>query len=55
MIHIIDGVFANHQLEKFSKTINRSTEPFVSGYASKKGKVSLKILKTTLMLLCATL
>jgi|TARA_B110000259_G_scaffold182008_1_gene224982 hypothetical protein len=38
MIHIIDGVFANHQLEKFSKTINRSTEPFVSGYASKKGE-----------------
>ena len=38
MIHIIDGVFANHQLEKFSKTINRSTEPFVSGYASKEGE-----------------
>jgi len=38
MIHIIDGVFADHQLKNFSKTINRSKEPFVSGYASKEGE-----------------
>lgn len=38
MIHIIDGVFTKHQLNNFSKTINRSKEPFVSGYASKEGE-----------------
>ena len=38
MIHILDGVFAKHQLNNFSKTINRSKEPFVSGYTSKEGE-----------------
>tara|TARA_R100000742_G_C4277586_1_gene99607 strand:+ start:955 stop:1464 length:510 start_codon:yes stop_codon:yes gene_type:complete len=38
MIHIIDDIFPKHLLEHFGTTINRSMEPFVSGYASKEGE-----------------
>jgi hypothetical protein len=38
MIHILDGIFPKHLLEHFRTTINRSTAPFVSGYASKEGE-----------------
>lgn len=38
MIHIVDDLFPPHLLELFSKNINRSTAPFVSGYASKEGE-----------------
>ena len=38
MIHIVDDIFPEHLLKQFSSTINRSTAPFVSGYASKEGE-----------------
>ena len=38
MIHIVDNIFPEHLLKHFSSTINRSTAPFVSGYASKEGE-----------------
>ena len=38
MIHIVDGLFPERLLKHFGTTINRSTAPFVSGYASKEGE-----------------
>jgi hypothetical protein len=38
MIHIIDNLFMPHQLKIFSSNINRSDNPFVSGYSSKEGE-----------------
>ncbi len=37
-IHVLDGVFEPHQLNKWKQTINYSTEPFVSVLADKKGE-----------------
>ena len=38
MIIILDGVLSDHQMNHFNKTINYSTEPFVSGSINKKGE-----------------